>query len=191
MSADQEESMALIEPILQILHDSLYNGMGFYKDSKNYSAAAAAQQRDRTAAGCVNDHAFHSLREALEGQAGCRFPSIRGLEVLDHKGKALIRIKKVNGAGRGRNATTQQQIDYDAQLPLPGLPPKAIRLVAGYQADPAFNSVQRVIISAPLGKTISWAAQVVILEGATSWVDITPPRFAGTENTDFAQRRGT
>jgi hypothetical protein len=189
MSGDQDETMALIEPILKVLHDCLYEGMAFYQDFENYSAAAVAQQRERTVAGCVNDHVFHKLRESLEGKWGCRFPSLRGLEVLDYEGKALVRIKKVNGAGRGRNAATQQQRDYDAQLPLPGLPPEAVRLVAGYQPDAAFSSVQRVIIAAPLGKTIAWASQVVVVEDAASWVDITPSRLPGTDRTDFGQRR--
>jgi hypothetical protein len=189
MSADQDEAMARIEPILKILHDCLYDGMAFYQDQENYSAAAIAQQRERTVAGCVNDHAFHSLRDKLGGTSECHFPSIRGLEVLNYQGKALIRIKKVNGAGRGRNAATKQQIDYDEQKPLPGLPPEAIRLIAGYQPDAAFSAVRRVIISAPLGKTIVWAAQVVVAENVASWEDITPLRFTGTEGTDFSTRR--
>jgi hypothetical protein len=188
MSADQDEAMALIEPILKVLYDCLYDGMAFYQDPENYSAAAVAQQRERTVAGCINDHAFHRLRETLGAKKGCRFPRLRGLEVLDYEGKALIRIKKVNGAGRGRNAATKQQRDYDAQLPLPGLPPEAVRLVAGYQPDPAFTSVQRIIISAPLGKTIAWASQVVIVEEGASWIDITPSRLPGTDRTDFGER---
>lgn len=189
MTDDQEDCMARIEPILKILHDCLYDGMAFYQDIGNYSLEAVAQQRERTVAGCVNDHAFHRLRELLEGREGCHFPSIRGLEILNYRSIALIRVKKVNGAGRGRNASTKQQRDYDAQLPLLGIPPEAVRLVAGYQPDPAFSSVQRVIISRPLGKTILWLAQVVITEEAVSWIDITPSRLPGTDQTDFAARR--
>ncbi len=182
MSADQDEA-------LKPLHDCLYEGMAFYQTSENYSAAAVAQQRERTVAGCVNDHAFHNLREALDGKPGCHFPNIRGLEILNFKDLAVIRIKKVNGAGRWRNARTKQQIDYDAQLPLTGIPSEAVRLVAGYQPDPAFSGVQRVIISAPLGKTIAWAAQVVIIDDVASWTDITPARLPGTARTDFDKRR--
>jgi hypothetical protein len=105
---------------------------------------------------------------------------------------AVIRLKKVNGAGRGRNLLTRQQEDYDAQKPFPELPPEAVRLVAGYQPDAAFSGVERVIISRPLHKTIYWAAQVVVMDDALAWTDITPPRFSGTERTDFdwARRRG-
>jgi hypothetical protein len=189
MIDNQDGCMARIEPILRVLHDCLLDGMAFYQDPENYSYAAVAQQRGRTVAGCVNDHAFHKLRESLESKPGCHFPSIRGLEVLNYQDKALIRIKKVNGAGRGRNAITKQQMDYDAQLTLPGLPLEAVRLVAGYQPDAAFSSVQRVIISAPIGKTIVWTAQVVIVEDAVSWVDITPSRLPETRKTDFGTRR--
>jgi hypothetical protein len=189
VSADQDEAMARIEPILKTLYDCLYDGMAFYKNPENYSAAATAQQRERTVAGCVNDHAFHSLRAALDGKPGCHFPNMRGLEILNYKDRAVIRIKKVNGAGRGRNVRTKQQIAYDAQLPLRGIPSAAVRLVAGYQPDSAFSGVQRVIISAPLGKTIAWAAQVVILNDVASWTDITPARLPETKRTDFKERR--
>lgn len=189
MNADQDEAMARIEPILKILHDCLYDGMAFYQNPKNYSPGAIAQQRERTVAGCVNDHAFHILRATLEGKPGCHFPNIRGLEVLNYKDVAVIRIKKVNGAGRGRNARTEQQIKYDEQMPLPGLPSEAVRLIAGYQPDAAFSGVQRVIISSPLGRTISWAAQLVIVDDVASWTDITPARLPGTGRTDFTERR--
>ena len=63
MSADQDRCMALIEPLLGVLHDSLSDGMAFRQDPTNYSPKAIAQQRGRTASNCVNDHAFHRLRE--------------------------------------------------------------------------------------------------------------------------------
>lgn len=188
MSDDQDECMARIEPILKVLHDCLHEGMAFYLDPNNYSVGAVAQQRERTVAGCVNDHAFHRLREMLEGQSGCHFPNVRGLEILNFKDIALVRVKKVNGAGRGRNAQTKQQKDYDAQLPLPGLPLAAVRLVAGYQPDATFTSVQRVIISRPMGKAILWTAQVNLVEDHIAWSDITPSRFAETERSDYAAR---
>jgi hypothetical protein len=190
MVDDQDECTSRIEPLFRPLHDSLRDGMEFYQDPKNYSPVAIAQQRDRTAAGCVNDHAFHKLRERLDGVPGHHFLNIRGLEVLNYKDLAVIRIKKVNGAGRGRNYKTPQQKDYDDQKSCDELPPAAVRLVAGYQPDPAFSAVRRVIISKPLGKTILWAAQIVPAEDGAAWVDITPARLAGTGRTDFDAARG-
>ncbi len=189
MSADQDDCMSCIEPLFKVLHDSLYDGMAFYLS--RYTKKVLAQHRDRTSANCVYDHAFHNLREHLEGKPGCHFLNRRGLEVLNYFDLALLRLKKVNGAGRARNLLTKQQRDYDDQKPIPGLPDAAVRLVVGYQPDPAFSAVERVIVSRPLGKTIRWTAQIVVLDDAPKWFDITPARLAGTEAVDFdaARRR--
>ncbi len=64
MTPNQDDAMALIEPILKTLHDCLYDGMAFYLDTANYNSARRWQQRERTVAGCVNDHTFHKLRES-------------------------------------------------------------------------------------------------------------------------------
>jgi hypothetical protein len=158
--------------------------MAFYQ--ANYSAEVVAQHRDRTAANCVYDHGFHRMREELDGAPGCHFLRIGPLlEVLNYHDLAVLRLKKVNGAGRWRNYPTKQQRDFDDQKPLPGLPPEAVRLVVGYQPDPSFSLVERAIVSRPLGKTILWTAQIVVVDDTCSWIDITPSRLAGTERVDF------
>lgn len=191
MNADQDRCMALIEPLLGALHDCLLDGMAFRQDPSNYSAEAIAQQRGRTASNCVNDHAFHRLRERLDGRSGCHFLNIRQLELLNFRDEAIIRLKRVNGAGRASNLQTPQQQDYDDQKVLPGLPEGAVRLVAGYQADVMFTAVDRVIISRPLGRDVRWAAQVTMFDQVASWEDITPTRLEGFDREDFnpARRR--
>jgi hypothetical protein len=183
MSADQDDCMSRIEPLFKVLHDALHDGMGFYLGK--YSKKVLAQHRDRTAANCVYDHAFHNLREQLDGEPGCHFLNRRGLEVLNYFDLALVRLKKVNGAGRAQNLRTKQQRDYDDQKSIPGLPDAAVRLIVGYQPDAAFSFVERVIVSRPLGKTIRWTAQIVVADDASKWFDITPDRLAGTEAVDF------
>jgi hypothetical protein len=188
MIEDEEDCMSRIEPLFRVLHVSLHHGMAFYKE--NYSAEVISQHRDRTAASCVYDHSFHRMREELDGSPGCHFVRLgRLLEVLNYCDLAVLRLKKVNGAGRWRNYPTKQQRDFDDQKPLPGLPSEAVRLVVGYQPDPSFSIVERVIVSRPLGETIRWTAQIVVVDDACSWVDITPSRLEGTERVDFGSRR--
>lgn len=194
MEEDQNGCMSAIEPLLGTLHDCLVDAMAFYNDPANYGPAALAQQRGRTASGCVYDHAFHRARELLTEEQGCHFLNLRGLEVLNYRDAALIRFKKVNGAGRARNYPTPQQQDYDDQLSFPELPPEAVRLVAGYQPDAMFTVVDRVIISRPMGRNIVWAAQVHRLEEAVMWENLTTPSFAGFDRQDFnpaRHRRGS
>lgn len=192
MSENQDACMARIEPLLPVLYDALRGGMKFYQDPANYSPIAVAQQRSRTAKGCVYDHAFHLLREKLDGAKGHHFRSIRGLEILNYFDQAVIRLKQVNGSGKSRNYPTQQQRDYDDQRSfLPHIPDEAVRLVAGYEPDTVFSTVDRIIISRPLGRTILWSAQINRFDGATTWTDITPARIPGTNREDFdADRKG-
>jgi hypothetical protein len=124
-----------------------------------------------------------------DGEAGHHFLNVRGLDLLNYCDLAVVRLKKVNGACRWRNYQTPQQQDFDDQKPFGEFPPKAVRLVAGYEPDPAFSTIDRVIISRPMGKSILWAAQVVILDDAPTWVDITPARLDGTERLDFRSGR--
>jgi hypothetical protein len=183
MDADQEDCMGRIEPLFRPLHEALHHGMMFYRE--NYGAEVIAQQRDRTAANCVYDHAFHRIKELLDDEPGCHFLAVRGLEVLNYLDLAVLRFKKVNGAGRWRNYQTQQQQDFDRQLPLAGLPRAAVRLVIGYEPDTAFTAVERVIVARPLANTVRWTSQIVAVDDAASWTDITPARIAGTERVDF------
>jgi hypothetical protein len=186
MIEDQEECMSRIEPLFKVLHDSLHHGMGFYH--ANYSAEVTAQHRDRTAANCVYDHGFHRMREELDGSPGCHFLRIGLFEILNYCDLAVLRLKKVNGAGRWRNYPTKQQRDFDDQKPFPEFPQEAVRLVVGYQPDPSFSIVERVIVSRPLSKTIRWTAQIVVVDDVCSWEDITPARLSGTEYVDWRGR---
>jgi hypothetical protein len=184
MDQDQEDCMGRIEPLFRPLYDSLHHGMMFYHE--NYTAEAIAQQRDRTAANCVYDHGFHRIKELLGEEPGCHFLSVQGLQVLNYCDLAVLRFKKLNGAGRWRNYQTAQQHDFDYQLPLPGLPNAAVRLVIGYEPDATFTAVERIIVSRPLGKTIRWTAQIVVIDETAIWTDITPVRLAGTERVDLS-----
>jgi hypothetical protein len=187
MSDDQDECMKRIEPLFGHLHAALHEGMHLYQSET--SAKAKAQHRDRTAAGAVYDHAFHSLRERAEGLTGLNFLNINQLEVANYLDRAVLRLKKVNGAGRSRNYQTEQQQRYDDQEDIPGIPPAAVRLVVGYEPDESFTSIKRVIVARPMGRVILWTAQIVVTDEAATWEDITPARFEGTDAVDFRTGR--
>jgi hypothetical protein len=185
--SDQERCMTLVQPLLAALDECLREGMAFYQT--NYSAEVMAQHRDRTAANCVYDHAYHRLRALRDGHAGHHFLNVRGLDLLNFRDVAVVRLKKVDGAGRWRNYQTPQQQDFDDQKRFAEFPQEAVRLVAGYEPDAAFRAIDRVIISKPMGKSILWAAQVITLDDVPTWIDITLARLDGTERVDFRARR--
>ena len=111
------------------------------------------------------------------------FIDVRGLRVLNFQDRFVLRVgKKLDAEGRHRNYPTQQQRDFDDQLPLPELPEAAIRLTCGYEPDPSFTSLNRVIVACPMGRGIEWAAAVNMEDDVVVWEDITPiRRFEGME----------
>jgi hypothetical protein len=96
------------------------------------------------------------------GQSSVRILDIRGLKLwLFEDAGVVIRFKKMDEDGRSRNYQTKQAQDYDAQLELPGLPPKPDRLTMGYLLDESGTNFIRAQIARPEGKQVVWCAAVI------------------------------
>ena len=88
-------------------------------------------------------------------------------------------MKRMDADGRTRSYPTKQEKDFDAGLPLPGLPPPAIRLTAGYLADETQTQYQRTQIARPRGKRIEWCVAIVPASAPgrlATWQDVTRQR---------------
>jgi hypothetical protein len=175
------ECMEVLNPYLEDVDWCLRDGFGFYR---SYPDEIIAEHDDRAATSCIYRHQLMRARKRLAAHSGVNTIEVRGLWVVDFHGRVNLRFKKVNSAGRGQNiATEQQQRMFDAQADIPGLPSQAIRVVAGYKADAALTSIDKILISRPWGRGIMWCVQVVLGTDARR-VDITPERIAGTERYD-------
>jgi hypothetical protein len=188
MMSDQEKSMALIEPLFADLHDAWHSALHLYQS--DYPPNVRAEHDDALAAQCVRRHMLLELMRRLDGRDGCALLNVQGFRILNFRDQAVLRFKKVDGAGRHSAYRTDQQMEFDDQEPLTGIPEAAVRLTCGYQLDQAGEEIDRIIIARPTGRSIAWTAQVILLEEKAAWVDITPARFAGTDRIDFRRRRG-
>jgi hypothetical protein len=188
MEEDINSCMNAIEPLLVGLHDEWTGAHRLYQEK--YPPEVLAEHDDSTAASCVRAHMLMGVLRRYDGAVGCNILNIEGLKVLNYWDRAVLRFKKVDAAGRHQNYQTAQQRDFDDQLPLPGLPPRAVRLTSGYQLDASGQSIERIIIARPIGRSIMWTAQVNVLAERASWIDITPRRLSGTERFDYRARRG-
>jgi hypothetical protein len=148
---------------------------------RRIDAEARAEWDDTTVANVVRAHMWHEVQDRFRGKPGCTLVRLRGLNLLLFKDQFVWRFKQVDGGGRHRNYQTQQQRDFDLRLPLPGIPPPAVRLTSGYQPDVSGEAIERVVVARPYGKSIEWTAQINIVDEKAMWADITPRRFAGTE----------
>jgi hypothetical protein len=173
---DQLDIMGKLEPYLQRMYGLFPAGLNLYNDE--VPANVRAEHDDRAAASAVYCHVWSGFQREFADERGFHFLDIRGLKILNIKDEIVLRAKKVNANGRHRNNDTEQQRAFDAQEDIPGLPAAAARIVAGYQPDPAFSEVERVIIRRPRGM---WVSQIIETEEAPSWIDITPAELPFVE----------
>ena len=170
LNKDQSEIMGLLEPYLARMQPLPHEALNFYL--KDYTPAARAELTDSAVANDLRCHTWHGLKRTFAEEPGFHFLNLKGnLEVLNIRDQLILRPKKVNSYGRHRNHASDQQYAYDNQLPIPGLPREAQRLIFGYEIDPAYSSIVRVIFRRPKGR---WIAQVNEPAAEKRWTDITP-----------------
>lgn len=171
--SDQQNVMAVLAPFLPRLHAIFPAALNLY--NQEVGPQARAEHNTRAIANAVWCHAWAGFRREFMDEPGFHFLERRGLEVLNIRDELVLRAKKVDENGRHQNADTRQQREFDAQLPLEGLPPAAIRVIIGYQPDEAFSVVERVTVRRPRGL---WVSQIVDVDEAAEepqrWIDITP-----------------
>lgn len=178
MNEDAERCMEMAAPLLPEFHAAWYAAVAKYAD---YEAEHVAEHRIRTAASAIFDHMAFEIESRFRGKPGCALLDVRGMQVLNYRDQIVWRHKKVNNAGRHQNARTKQQREYDARLPLPGIPEPAIRLVCGYEPDITHQAIKRIIVARPYKRSVEWAVQVNIVDSKATWTEITPQRLTGTE----------
>jgi len=186
MSEDQDRCMGLAAPLLPEFYDIWHHAFGEYQ---KYPTEFTAEHDNTTMANCIRSHAWTEVVRRFDGRKGFNLLRLGRLNLLLCRDETVWRFKLVDGSGRHSNYQTEQQKNFDDQLPLPGLPSEAVRLTSGYQPDEAGHSIARVIVARPIGRQIEWASQVNIVDDVASWVDITPPRLPGTERVDFKRRK--
>lgn len=169
---EQMEVMAVLEPYFPKISGIYDSAVQLYNEGT--TPQARADHDSRAALSAIYRHAWMGYQRELADQAGFHFLIVRGLHVLNVRDKVVLRAKRVDENGLHVNNQTPQQRQFDRQQPIPGLPAEAVRIVVGYQLDPAFSMVERVIVRSPSSR---WAAQIVVVENAYAWEDITPARL--------------
>lgn len=186
-SIEQTRCMDALEPLLTGIVGAFDEAMAMYH--REYSAAARADHTDSCAAHAVQNHVVANLERKFSEAPGVHFLTVRGMRVMNVGDILVASMKKLDSDGRHRNHDSQQQRDFDAQKPLPDIPPAAVRLRIGYEPDVAFTDVERVLIARPQGKSVVWQSQIIDGAEGCSWVDITPQKLPGFR--DHKARRST
>lgn len=168
----QTMAMAVLEPQFAILTDIYRSAVDLYNEGT--SPRIRAEHTSRAALNSIYSLVWKGYEREFGEMPGFHLLNVRGLNVLNIGDQLVVRAKKVDANGRHMNNPTQQQKDFDRQVQLEGLPPEAVRLVVGYELDPAYSTVERVIVRHPMG---SWVSQIVTIDDVYLWEDITPSRL--------------
>lgn len=143
-----------------------------------YDPAVLIEHDVRAQATCTYTHMVAGADRRFMSLEGVRILDIRGLKLwLFEHASVVIRFKKMDEDGRTRNYPTKQAKAFDAQLELPGLPPKPVRLTAGYLLDQTGTEFVRSQIARPSGRAALWCGAVIPREdrkpGEKIWIDVT------------------
>lgn len=169
---EQAAAMAVLAPYLATFNDIYKTAVDLYNEGT--SPRVRAEHDSRAALNSIYALSWKGYEREFGERAGLHLLNVRGLKVLNIADKVVVRAKKVDANGRHVNNSTKQQRDFDRQIPLLDLPPAAVRLVIGYELDPAYSMVERVIIRHTQG---DWLSQIVIVDDVCHWEDITPIRL--------------
>lgn len=168
-----EEVMPAIEFLLDDLDYICRHGFSVYR---GYDPAHLLDHDSRAAASCIYCHMAAEAERRLSVHLRVRPLDVRGLKVWLVEDKAVIRFKKHDEDGKSRNYPTKQAQDFDKGITLPGLPPPAVRLSAGYLVDPTATVYIRTQIARPLATIVDWCAGIVPAdesrEGERRWYDV-------------------
>lgn len=149
-----------------------------------YAPAVLIEHDARAQATCTYSHMAAGADKRFMDRGGVRLIELRGLKLwLFDRASIVIRFKKMDEDGRSRNYPTKQAKDFDAQLELPGLPPKPLRLTVGYLLDKTGTEFVRTQVARPDGREAMWCGAIVPQEarqpGERIWEDVTrQSRFA-------------
>lgn len=170
--AQQATVMAVLEPHFATLTEIYASAVDLYNEGT--SPRIRAEHTSRAALNSIYSLVWKGYEREFIDRPGLHLLNMRGLNVLNIGDQVVVRAKRVDANGRHVNNPTEQQKAFDRQLPLSDLPPEAVRLVIGYELDPAYSRVERVIVRHTMG---NWTSQIVSTEDAYCWEDITPARL--------------
>jgi hypothetical protein len=169
---EQARVMKVLEPDFATFHQIYTEAVNLYNEGT--APRIRAEHTSRAALNSIWALVWKGYEREFGERSGFHLLDVRGLQVLNIGDQLVVRAKRVDANGRHVNNRTRQQKDFDRQIPLKGLPPAAVRLVIGYELDPAYSTVERVIVRHTMGH---WLSQIVMVEDEYQWEDITPARL--------------
>jgi hypothetical protein len=153
----EDDADATLKPYYSGLRSAL---LGAWKDWEEIEPAMRVRLSSRARACMVYDFILFRARQYFAYFKEVEILERRGLFLFGVNGKVLFRFKKLNQKRKHSNIPTHQQIELSLQRELPGMPPKAVTLIVGYQLDLTQTNIAAMLITYPNGRQIAWAYEL-------------------------------
>jgi hypothetical protein len=171
----QDDAEALLQPYLVEVRECYNHAWAewekFGETLPAMRRALSPSARARFIYDWTTDHARRLFGDP--DRQGVRILSVRGLFVLDVEGLALVRFKKLRPNLTTCGIPTRQQQRFAFQQPLPGMPPQATKLVAGYLLNAVEDGIDRLIVTCSVDTRLEWAFEIPP-EGGAQIVQFAP-----------------
>ncbi|MDP9438009.1 MAG: hypothetical protein M3P49_04600 [Actinomycetota bacterium] len=179
-----EDAERILEPYVERLALCVQAGWEAWEELGRMAPRSRVPLRPHTRASFVYDHAVQRAREEFaDDHPRVRIMEKNQLLTLTFEDRLVVRFKKFRDGVNFRTSgiTTMQQQLYAYQLPLPGMPHEATKLVTGYVLDELQASIETVAIACSDGSRLEWFLDITDAGGADGSVvePIQPPQPSG------------
>jgi hypothetical protein len=156
----QDAAFRLLEPLFPIFATSYETAWREWDSICKANPLRTVAFTSRTRASVINDLVVQEAQSRLQKVPGVRISRLNGVFVATVQDTAMLRFKKLDKRYQSRSILTiaQQRMLY--QLPLPGLPPEATGLVAGYRINAITAEMLDVSVTCPIGQRVKWIIPV-------------------------------
>lgn len=155
-AASRERAKRILSPFLVAFREAIMEAWNAWERLAKTDPEFRRPLMGRSRAACMYDHITANVRRKLSDIKGVRLSDERGFLVVILGADYVVRFKKLDKKGRARGIPTNQAKLWSLQLELPGLPPAAVKLIAGYQLDLLEEDVERVLVTLAVGRKVEW-----------------------------------
>jgi len=156
-----EEAHQLLAPYTPRLAACIRAGWSRWEELGKESPKSQLPLRTSTRASFVYDHIVDAARLEFTGDTDVIIADDHGFLTLTIKQRVVLRFKKFrNDSLRTSGIPTAQQQRFELQLQLPGMPPEATKLVAGYLLDEYQTSIALMAVTCIDGPSLEWALDI-------------------------------
>jgi len=153
----KEEAANLLRQHLPLIQDSVARAWDDWCGLRDRELKAGIEIGPMPRARIVYELIVKRARVAFADIPGVTVSQKRGFLVLVFGDRAVVRFKKLKKNLLPSNARTHQQELFAAQGELPGLPPPATYLNAGYVLDDTQLEITRIVLSCVEATDLVWS----------------------------------